>query len=323
MRIAVLFLFVFLVVNCRAQVLDSSLLGLKFEHFEFDSFIFKPSKDFSKPVFLATGEYLEFIDANKHLLNELPNQKNYRKYYELANALLQEAYFSDAERMYKKILDVKNDFYALPYWNGSDIPGDNNSNFYGYGSTTFHFKHRSCLSLTELCLAQNRFEDAEKYLSMAENVYPEQRNCGTGYRFYRDALDGLWALVYEGLGCYDEIVNMFLADYDSHGNGMLVRALKQIYSIQEIELALKVAVDSMVFEAATEPSIYYIYQNFGKPNEMRIEHQYFSGVATTVLFGREVVVQMPSLEDGGVLSKEQVIEYFLNSAFYNGLIRSF
>lgn len=256
------------------------------------------------------------------LINAEPTKKNHTNYYNLACSLWQLGRLKEAETMFLKIIDSKESYFVGTYYNSSDIPGDTTTNSYGYGSYTFNFKNNACQYLTKIYIEENKFDQALKYITDVENKYIEVHNCGTGYRWYRSEIDGLLSLTYEGLGMYDSIINMFLPEYYNLSSGVLIRALRKVYSQSEINEYLKVAENSIVCVVDTFQSSSFLTENYGEKNETITEIKYTSGIATMNLFGRQVTLPSPNLKEGEIVSRDFFIKEFKESEFYFTLIRN-
>lgn len=113
---------------------------------------------------------------------------------------------------------------------------------------------------------------------------------------------------------------MFLPQYSNHSNGPLTRALKKVYTQTEINEYLKVAENSIVCVVDTFQSSSFITHNYGEKNETTIEIKYTSGTATMSLFGRQVTLPRPNLENGESVTREYFVKEFKESGFYNSLI---
>jgi hypothetical protein len=261
-----------------------------------------------------------FCRKHSKLITAEPTKKNQADFYSLACSLWQLGRLTEAENMFLKIIASKESYYIGTYYNPSDIPGDTTTNIYGYGSYTSNYKNYACRYLTKIYIEEKKFEQALKYIQYADKKYVVEQNCGTGYMWYRGEIDGLYSLAYEGLGMYDSIINMFLPQYSNHSNGILTRALKKVYSQTEINEYLKIAENSIVCVVDTFQSSSFITHNYGEKNETTTEIKYTSGTATMSLFGRQVTLATPQLENGEKVSRELFVKEFKDSGFYNALI---
>jgi len=256
---------------------------------------------------------------NVTLITSEPTRRNHATYYSLACALWELGKLAEAEKMFLKIMDSKDPYYIGMYHHASDIPGDVTISSSGYGSYTSNYKNYACRYLTKIYIEEKKFEHALKYIEWADKVYTVEQNCGTGYRWYRSEIDGLYGLCYEGLERYDSIINMFLPRYGAFGNEILIRAIRQVYSQTEINEQLEIAERTIVFVPDTFQSSTFITDNYGKKNETTTEIKYTSGTATMSLFGRQVTLQRPDLENGASATKEVFMEKFKTSWFYISL----
>lgn len=261
-----------------------------------------------------------FCKKYSKLINADPTKKNHSTYYSLARSLWQLGKLKEAELMFLKIMDSKEPYYVRTYHHSSDILGDTTINTYGYGSYTSNYKNDACRYLTKIYIEEERFDQALKYIEYADKKYIAEQSCGTGYSWYREEIDGLYSLAYEGLGMYDSIINMFLPQYSNYSDGTLTRALKKVYSPTEIDAYLKVAENSIVCVVDTFQSSSFITRNYGEKDETTTEIKYTSGTATMNLFGRQVTLPTPHLEHGEKISSEHFVKEFKESRFYRALI---
>ena len=264
-----------------------------------------------------------FCKKYSKLITAESTKKNHSNYHSLACSLWQLGRLTEAEIMFLKIVDSKGPYYVGTYYNSSDITGDTTTNIYGYGSYTSNYKNYACRYLTKIYIEEKKFDQALKYIEFADKKYIVEQNCGTGYMWYRGEIDGLYSLAYEGLGRYDSIINMFLPNYSSHGgDGTLVRAIKKVYTQIEINKYLQDAENSIVCVVDTFQSSTFTTYNSGQPNETTTEAKYISGQATMTLFGKQINLATPNLENGQTVTRELFVKEFKESGFYTPLINN-
>ena len=262
----------------------------------------------------TTGDTL-FCNKFKNLITEKPNKKIYSDYYYLAESLWKLGKLSEAENMFLKIVNSNDNFYTRNYYHSSDIPNDKSTNIYGYGSFTSNFKNYACHYLTKIYLEQRKYEQALRYLEHADKKYIVGYNCGTGYRTYREEIDGLYALCYYGLSMYDTIISKFLHNYSNYYSGTLVKAIKKQFTPEQIREQLLIAENSIKCVVDTLQSSTYITTE----NEKEEIVSYISGTATIALFGMQVNMNKPDLKNGEIASKELFLKRFKESGFYKSL----
>jgi hypothetical protein len=253
------------------------------------------------------------------LVSAQPSKKNYSNYYSLACSLWELGRLNEAEKMFLTIVTSTKPFYEVTYHHSSDTPGDRSINKYKYGSYTSNYKNYACRYLTKIYLEEKKFDKALAFIQSADKKYIVRHNCGTGHFWYRGELDRLYALAYEGLNMHDSVINMFLPNYGSHSGGVLVRSLKIVYTQSEVNENLIAAENSVVFVLDTFQTSTYTILNYGETNETRVENKYTSGTATVTLFGKEVYLEKPHLENGEVATKELFVRQFRESGFYKTL----
>lgn len=269
-----------------------------------------------------TKEDSLFCKKYSKLITAEPSNNNHSDYFYLASSLWQLERLKEAEQMFLKIVASNQPYYVKTFNNSSDIPGDKTSNIYGYGSSTWSYKNSACKYLARIYIEEKKFDQAIKYIKLADEKYIVAQNCGTGQVFYKQEIDGLYSLAYEGLGMYDSIVNMYLPQYFNSSNDVLTRALRKLYSQAEINESLKLAENSIVFVVDTFQSSAFEINNYGKKNETKSEIKYTSGTATMTLFGRQVELPMPNLKNGESVTKELFVKEFKSSEFYTSLSNS-
>jgi len=261
-----------------------------------------------------------FCKKYSKLITAEPTKKNHSDFHSLACSLWQLGRLLEAENMFLKIIASNEPYFVGTFYHSSDIPGDTTTNTYGYGSYTSNYKNYACRYLTKIYIEQKKFEQALKYIQFADKKYIVEQNCGTGYMWYRGEIDGLYGLAYEGLGMYESIINMFLPQYSNHSKGTLIRALKKVYTQSEINEYLKIAESSIVCVVDTFQSSSFITNNYGEKNETMTEIKYTSGTATMNLFGRQVTLPRPNLENGESVTRKHFVKEFKESGFYDSLI---
>lgn len=261
-----------------------------------------------------------FYKENLHLITAKPTKENHENYYTMACSLWELGRLMESEKIFLKIMDSQEPYYVKTYSYSSDIPNDTTTNRYGYGSYTPNYKNYACRYLSKIYIEQNKFEQALKYIEYADKKYVVVQNCGTGYMWDRQEIDGLYALAYEGLEKYDSIINMFLPQYSDHSDGILINALKKLYTQTEINEYLKIAEQSIVCVVDTFESSYFIINNYGEEDETQTEIKCTFGTATMSLFGKQVTLPVPNLKNGEKVSKELFVKEFKESHFYTELI---
>ena len=246
------------------------------------------------------------------LITAEPTEKNHINYYKLACSLWEVGRLAEAEKMFLKIVESEESYYAQSnyHWSGTT---------YGYGSFTSNYQNYACRYLTKIYIEEKKFEQALKYIGLADKEHTVVQGCGTGHMWYRQEIDGLYALCYEGLGKYDSIVSIFMNQYADYSSRMLIRALKKMYSPSEINEYLKIAEQSIVCEVDTFLSSTFMTENYGEKNENTTEIKYTSGTGTAKLFGRLVTLPRPHLQEGEKVTREHFVREFKASRFYREL----
>lgn len=261
----------------------------------------------------------EFCVKHTPLIKAQPSKTNYKDFYNLAVALWQTQRIAEAEPMFLKIVNSNAAYYLTDKYFSSDIPGDTNTNIYGYGSFTFSYKHEACMYLSKIYIEKKQFALARKYIELADKKYKEQHNCGTGYRWYREEIDGLYSMAYEGLGLYDSIIKLNIPMYNSYKIGPLIRALKKVYTQKEIEEQLNIALNSIQCKIDSFKSYSMEYHNWGQPNQTETKIEYTSGSANIFLFGTVLTMRTPMLKLNETITREHFVKDFKESYLYKAL----
>lgn len=186
-----------------------------------------------------------------HLVKQSPNSQNYHKYYLLACSLWELNRTSEAENMFLNILQSINEHYSSIYFHSSDIPGDTNTNVYGYGSYTSSYKNAAALYLVKIYIEKKRYGLALAYLEDADKKYKVSYNCGTGNRMQKSMYNELYSICYEGLDRCDKVIKNLLPDFNESNNGILVQALKKQYTVNEVKEQLLQATANSLYQIDT------------------------------------------------------------------------
>ena len=250
-----------------------------------------------------------------------PTKKNHETYYALACSLWALGKIRDAEKMFLAIVQSNGKFYDSTYYYSSDIPGDTTTYTYGYGSFTSNYKNYAAIYLTKISLEQKQYWKALQFLEDAVKRYKVTYTCGTGFYRQQDEYDFLYASCYNGLKRYTETIDRLLPSCLERNDQLIITALKNTYSAADIQEALQKAESSIVCTVDTFPSYGFITRNYGTADEKTDTISYFSGSATIYLFGREVNMLAPHLENGERVTRDMFVKYFMESAFYISLTR--
>lgn len=262
----------------------------------------------------------KFYKKHQFLISSIPNEKNHENYYILACSAWNLGKIAEAEKLFLTIIQSNKPFYTNTYHHSSDIPGDKSSNTYGYGSFTSNYKNYAARYLCEIYLEKKDFTIAKDYLFLAKEKYPISFNCGTGHNMYQDELDRLEILCLQGQNLYEEIIHKYLNKYSDDHCANLVNAIKQVYTKEQIFEELIKCETTLQLKLDDYPSQTHTYKNYGKKDEEKIlESEYYSGEATIILFGQEIVLERPILKNGEILSEEIVLQFFRESPFYKNL----
>lgn len=255
----------------------------------------------------------------RHLIGQLPTPKNYDTYSSLAASLWELRKNQEAERMFLSILRSNLDMYDSTYYHSSDVPGDTVVNSYGYGSYTSSYKNEAAIYMTKICLEQKQYARALQFLEEAVLKYKAYFTCGTGYRSQQNSYNFLYAACYNGLGRYNETIDLLLSTCMEWEDQLIITAIRKTYTPAAIRTELQLAESSIVCSLDSLPSYGYIIMNRGTNEEKIDTVTYYSGSATMRLFGRELQLPVPSLRNGERVEREMFVQYFRESAFFKTL----
>lgn len=268
----------------------------------------------------TTKEDESNIRVHGHLINQLPNSKNFEAYYELACSLWELEKLQEAKKMFLNIINSNEKPYSEIYYHNSDIPGDATTNIYGYGSYTSSYKNSAAVYLSKIYIELKEFDKAFSYLEDAKKKYKVQYNCGTGHYQQQDRYNYFYGRIYEGQKKYDLVLDLLLPECLTRNDQISVRAIQALYTKKQIIEKLQQAEKSLQCTFDTIPStVYTMTYNSETKTEMKDTLTYYGGSATLILFDRKVSIIRPSLEEGGRISKETFIEEFRESSFYTNL----
>lgn len=171
--------------------------------------------------------YPEFVDSsfyrsNYHLLRKQPTPENHKDYYKLAVTLWNLTKLKEAEKMFLTMI-------ASPVF-------DDNSNVY---------KNSACTYLARIYIEQEKYKKGIHYTDLAEKkypmfykTYPDTIVDGSRYRYY-------YARCYEALKMNNEMLDLLLPYCFDNNYGMLIRAIKEMYTPEQIQAYLTEAENSI------------------------------------------------------------------------------
>lgn len=255
----------------------------------------------------------------KYLIGQQPTAQNFELYYSLACALWELGQLKEAEKMFLTILNSVEKFYTSNYYHNSDISGDTVKSVYGYGSFTSNYKNYATIYLTKINLEQKDYAQALRFLDEAVRKYIVNYNCGSGFRRQQDEYDFLYASCYEGLNRHSDVIDLLLPSCLNRNDMIVVSAIRNIYSESQIQEYLQMAEASIECASDNFPSVAYhtIYGSKGINRTDTI--LYYSAAARITLFEKQITMPSLNIADGGLVTKEQYLEFFRDSDFYRRL----
>lgn len=300
---------------------DSTMLNLSIDSITYWAFVpdsFSMASTNHPDLMAHSPSKEDFSSCKKHsnLIAATPTQKNHLDYYKMACSLWQIGRLQDAEKMFLRIIDSKAPYYTGAYDTPSDIQGDVTTNIDDYGGHTSVYKNSACQYLSKIYIEEKKFDEALKYITLADKKYTLIQRCGTGMQGYQEGINDLYVIIYEGLGKYDSIIQMLLPRYLTYSNKRLIHALKKVYTPSEILNYLKIAENSIACVVDNSKST--------EPLEIMtnvLKHpKYPPGTVTMNLFGKVVLLPKPNLKNGAIATKELFIKEFQATGFYVALV---
>ncbi len=315
------------------SILKTALLSISL-FFACHQLIFSQSENTSRVTFTNYGTNADYkirheptsVDRKaarklKKVIDAQPDTSNYEIYYRLACSLWEVGKLEESEKMFLKIVESKASFYKTSMNFHRHSAADSIYKISNQKTLVFiPYKHNSCRYLARIYTERKQFETALTYLSLADKGYGMMYPLGISQHWNHTEINGLYGICYEKLGRYNEIVSLFIPFYPNYTE-VLIRAVQKVYSPQEIDRYLKLAEDSMVFVADTFPTVTFTIENYGEKDQKETEDKYFSGAATTVLFGFKVSIPTPQFKGGATATKEDFIAEFRHSGLYRDLVR--
>lgn len=253
----------------------------------------------------ANDRYKQNIMQYGHLRTAMPDSANLDDYCTLAGSLWEINRRDDAKEMFLRVM--QSDATTIDHPSGTR---------YDYGSYTSNYKNEAAIYLCKIYIEQYEFDSAFIYLEDAVNKYKVSYGCGTGYARQQDEYSFLYASIYLGQKKYNKVLNLLMPKCLDRNDQVVVKAIRKLYTEEQIKQELAKAVKTMKFVFGDEPS--YIYQ------ESDLNHldtiRYYSGIAYVKMFNKEVTIHSPLPDkDGDRITKEQLIEEFTESSFYRSL----
>jgi hypothetical protein len=257
---------------------------------------------------------------HKRLITQQPTKKNHILYYSLACSLYDLNKMAEAEKMFLTIINSEEAFYTDSYYHSSDIPGDTTKNTYGYGSYISNYKNYAAKYLTKIYIEQKAFDKALQYLEDAVHKYIETYNCGTGHMFQQLEYDRLYAACYKGLNKHKELVDLLLPDFFDTRDTLIINAIRNLYTQQDIEAHLVKAEKSLEF--SMDSSYWYTStKRDGAKYETTDSTKKYVGKINMILFDRTLEFERPAEEDRKLVTREKIIADFKDSYFYKTLLK--
>jgi len=282
---------------------------------------FHSDRAFDYVYHLSDKEDTACFETNKALINQSPTEKNYEAYHQLACSLWDLERTKEAEKMFLNIVRSQAKYYTDTYYHSSDVPGDTTTNTYGYGSFTSNYKNSACVYLCMIYIEQKKFDRALAYLNDAVDKYKATYTCGTGYEWQQGRYRCLYSHCYAGLKRYKELLNLLIPYCIEGFDENLVKAIRNLYSEKAIQAALTRAENNVKCELDTFPSFSYQTSDRGIENEKTDTIIYYSGTATINIFGKDVELPSPLLENNERVTKDYFEKAFKESSFYRTLRR--
>ena len=206
------------------------------------------------------------------------------------------------------------------YYYSSDIGGFKTEKLKGYGSFSLNYKNKAAIYLTKIYIEEQSFEEALKYILLADTAYHIQYNCGTSHRSYTNQLKYLYASSYEGLEQYDKAMESILPNcFDWQLSSIFVRVIKKRYTRDELIKEMDNAIENFEFTQDLNYTESHITQNAGNKNEETTVKKYLSGKAAITFFDYYIELPKMSLENGEAATKKMYVKSLRKSNFHKAL----
>lgn len=295
-----------------AIILDTNLINSKISFNSFDLYQYFLYQSPSKQDELRYKTY-------KALIKQEPTIKNYKQYYALACSLWELNKLSEAENLFLTIINSTAAYYTATTYHPSDVAGYTTPNRYGYGSYTSNYKNTAAIYLSKIYITQEQYDKALLFLDAAVHKYAVTYTCGTGFNRQKDEYDYLYAACYEGLNRHKDVIDLLLPTCLDRHFDVIVTALKNTYSQNEIENYLKEAEASIECSLDSFPSYSYVTRYTSGKKQKTDTITYYSGSATMMLFGRKINMAAPPLNNGEHATKELFLKLFRETLLYSRL----
>lgn len=252
-----------------------------------------------------------FIQTNKELQQNGPGYKSYEAYADLAAAYWRSGMNTIAKKMFLLIVESKEPYYTGTLFHTA-------GNRYEYGSYTSNFKNGACLYLCRIFIEEKNYTKALNYLVQADKKHKIQYNCGTGAHMYKQELNKLYSVCYEGSGNTGKLIDLYLEE-DFYTDESFIALLLKKYSLPELKRQLQLALDNITIIKDSWPTEYFLEGESG--NADSLISRFTGGTGHTILFGRKIKLPKPELEHGEVITRQHFIDELIQSPFYCRLLK--
>ena len=137
-----------------------------------------------------------------------------------------------------------------------------------------------------------------------------------------DEYNFLYASSYYGIGMYQDILKILMLEVLERNDEISVKAIKKLYSQNEIEKEITKAENEIKIEIHKEPN--YSYSSWTDPKskkEITDSTLYYPATAKITLFNYEIEMTKNEINDLNKINKELFSEEFRKRDFYKNLMK--
>jgi hypothetical protein len=132
--------------------------------------------------------------------------------------------------------------------------------------------------------------------------------------------DRLYAACYKGLNKHKELVDLLLPDFFDTRDTLIINAIRNLYTQQDIEAHLVKAENSLEFRM--DSTYWYTStKRDGAKYETTDSTKKYVGKINMILFDRTLEFERPAEEDRKLVTREKIIADFKDSYFYKTLLK--
>jgi tetratricopeptide (TPR) repeat protein len=280
----------------------------------------------------STGQFLRDVtksrlDKDKKIISQyaylqdsLLNSQNIDYYYDLACSYWNLNQIESSETLFMKIYN--SDSTAKVASRTSLVRrGESHIKILGHGSYLSTLMKDVCIYLCKINIENKKYDTALKFLDAAKNDYKIFSFCGTGMIFQDSEYDLLTGLCLEGMGKYNEALDLLAPTALTHIDEITIRIIKKKYANDQIQKELQKAIDSIVLPS-NENKCYPHRSNNSTDNTTTLNAvtYYSSSFAYITFYNRKYKMPGIQVNDPTMDNKFIHIAKFKQTYFYRKLV---